>query len=80
MKRFTSSPVFEEDQGRDAHNAVGSGEIRCLVNVHFADVIALSGQLLQDRSLTHTGTAPGCPEVYEDFLLAFDGFIEITAV
>ena len=71
-------PILEEDQQWNTVDAERSGRLRVLVDVELAetDVLALGGQLLDERSDHPAGSAPRRPEI-DDRLAAADGALEV---
>lgn len=64
--RFSS---FEEDEGRDAHDAELLRDFAVLVDVHFIKrhfASVLRAEFLDDRNHGLARTAPGSPKVDED--------------
>jgi hypothetical protein len=77
--------IFEDDQGRDGHNAKTACGIRVVVNVYFDDFelgAHFSVDLLQDRSDHFARAAPRSPEVNQDStaLLYFLGKVLVSCI
>jgi hypothetical protein len=74
--------ILEEDECWDAHDVMGSGGLRVVVDVEFADVeaIMLLGDLLEDRRNYPAWATPFGPEVNKDRRLGADLIIESPVV
>ena len=60
--------AFEDEQRRDAADAVAAGRHVVLVHVHLHDLelaVVLGGNGVHDRSERAAGAAPRCPEVHQ---------------
>src|SRR5215218_9498890 len=61
--------VFEEDQGRNAGHSEALSRARIRVDVELRNLESLAlflGNLLEHRGDHFAGTAPLCPEIYQD--------------
>src|SRR5690606_18451953 len=67
--------VAEDDEGRNAHDAVPSRRLRVLVGVelvHLQAIAHLRGHFFKDRRQPAARTAPGRPKVHDHGRLAFE--------
>src|SRR6058998_4416731 len=74
-------PVFEEEEGRDAHDHVSLRDLRILVGVQLRErhlACILLREVLDDRGDRATRCAPLRPEIHNDEWFLFDDLIEVS--
>ena len=75
-------PVFEQDQGRDAHHVVGPSGLRVVIDVQLAyvETVLFLGKLFENGGDDTAGATPLGPEVDEYRLLTAYGVVETRLV
>lgn len=65
-KIFNHFTILEDFERGDTHDAVFPSQILIAVDINLRDdglILHLAGKFIDDRTLSLTGAAPGCPEV-----------------
>lgn len=76
-------PAFENEQRRNASDAVSSGNVGVLVDVEFSDYhfpFIVGGKLLDHRAYHLTGATPFGPKIDQYRLIRIDGLVEVGII